>query len=123
MRHLPRSHSRGCWPGSRGLLQSQAPGSWSVHSSHSAGRSIYRCIINRRSEGPHGEGAERAHFGWHGVEFESLGGQVCKAGHVLDDGNFIAEENGVNGAMQISRVVAIIGINTIEFNPGVPQEL
>ena len=58
-------------------------------------------IVKHRREGAHRKRAERAHLGRHGIEFETLRGQRSETSHVLDDGNFVTEEDRMNRPMQI----------------------
>src|SRR6202051_2026216 len=50
-------------------------------------------------ECPDREGSEAFYFDWNGEEGEILLGQGGEVGHVLDDGDFLLEENAVDGGL------------------------
>jgi len=74
-------------------------------------------------EGSDREGSEAFYFDGNGEEDEIFLGQGGEVGHVLDDGDFLLEENAVDGAPQILDVVDVMGIDAYESDSAVGQKL
>ena len=65
-------------------------------------------------EGSDWEGSEALYFDGNGEEGEIFLGQGGEVGHVLDDGDFLLEENAVYRAPQILDVVDVVGVDAYE---------
>ena len=76
----------------------------------------------RHPKGPHGKRTEGLDFDRHGEETETLVRQAVQVRQVLDDGDVVAQQDGVHRAASVRGVVDVERVDADEGGAGVAEQ-